>query len=274
MKKRMCAAVCALLMCLACAASASTSVMLTETSLGMNLEGFSGTEARVLTLKAGDALFLSVVERAGAITVRIRQEGGDTVYEGDGATPAGSYVEIPADGAYRISVTGVDASGTVWAGLLSQTETDEAEGVPGNRQMLQSELGYMMEYDPDLFAYQADADEDVFTLRSPDAEAAIQPSMRVRLEDGAYDALADALFMEVQDAGGMAVEFPPSVIDWRPVRTFQIQNAQGQEGLVEQISFVEADANKTFKIFVIYSSDDAGTATKMQNMISSLMFMF
>ncbi len=74
---------------------------------------FNTTDSQLLELKKGDKIHGEIEKKAGKLAVTIQQEGKEPILESRDM-PSGSLdIEIEEDGAYRITVTGEKAKGSV-----------------------------------------------------------------------------------------------------------------------------------------------------------------
>lgn len=74
---------------------------------------FNTTDSQLLELKKGDKIHGEIEKKAGKLAVTIQQEGKEPILESRDM-PSGSFdIEIEEDGAYRITVTGEKAKGSV-----------------------------------------------------------------------------------------------------------------------------------------------------------------
>lgn len=265
------------LVALGCAAlaMADTSVLRTETGLSMSLDGMDGTESHVMRLAAGDVLFLSIVVREGTVRTVIRPEGGEALYDSTDIPDVGYRVEIPEGGLYRISVTGEGATGNVWIQLMEELYAAGRLEMPEARERIQSDLGYLIEYNPEMFAYAASIEENVdqFALR----EEGENPSTYLRVEklDGDYQEHADSYVRRASAEGQPVKEEPPELIDWRATRIFERTHVDAGGSTEQRTVFVEAGEHQTFRIDMFYAAgEDGGIWNRMQNMILSMNFMF
>ena len=74
---------------------------------------FNTTDSQLLELKKGDKIHGEIEKKAGKLAVTIQQGGKEPILESRDM-PSGSLdIEIEEDGAYRITVTGEKAKGSV-----------------------------------------------------------------------------------------------------------------------------------------------------------------
>lgn len=82
-------------------------------SFFMTFYPLNGAESEEYELKAGDFVDVSVVRNAGRIGVEIGRAGASPAYVGSDVPDGAFSVRIPEDGAYRFTISGADADGSV-----------------------------------------------------------------------------------------------------------------------------------------------------------------
>ena len=83
-------------------------------SFFMTFYPLNGAESEEFELKAGDFVDVRVVRNEGRIGVEIGRAGASPAYVGSDV-PDGSFsVRIPEDGAYRFTISGAEADGSVF----------------------------------------------------------------------------------------------------------------------------------------------------------------
>lgn len=263
-------AACALALCLLMAAglaSANTSVLRTDDSLSMSLDGLSGTEAHVLVLAADDILTLSTHITAGEIEVLIRKDIGDTLYQGAGGEGAPAFIRVGEAGIYRISVTGKAATGSLWLGVnKAQNRTDSALSMLVRAQ---SDLGYGLTYDPVSFDMTTSEDglTDTFTLNQADGAEDAPITLAISREAGSLADLTGALLAEPG-----ARELASQVIDWRAARVVLRQESAENGGKIQQYTLIETAEDEVLMLICTYFAGAEGAAEKMENMIQTISF--
>lgn len=91
----------------------SGSRMGNESEFLMDYKVFNTTDSQVLELKKGDQIWGEIKKKSGKLSVRIQKEGETPIFESQDM-PTGSFrLEIEEGGAYRITVKGKRAQGSV-----------------------------------------------------------------------------------------------------------------------------------------------------------------
>lgn len=79
----------------------------------LEYSAFHNIDSERMDLREGDVLAVKVVSDSGKLSIRIQKDGEAPVYQGSNL-PTGSFrIEIPESGAYKITVTGDHARGSV-----------------------------------------------------------------------------------------------------------------------------------------------------------------
>ena len=79
----------------------------------MDYKVFNTTDSQVLKLEKGDQIYGKIEKKSGKLSVLIRKEGEDPIFESKGM-PTGSFrLEIEEGGEYRITVKGKRARGSL-----------------------------------------------------------------------------------------------------------------------------------------------------------------
>lgn len=268
MKKKL-ACVLALVLVLAATAalaqgSPNLNVFRSENGFSMNCVGYTGMEAGVMSLKAGDMFYVSNVITSGEIKTSVRENAGDVLFEASEAVKPGTTITIPKDGIYRFSVEATDATGSVVYQRTTQTETS-GNTMPIQRARVSSVLGYSIEYDTDYFTYLQDADTFLTANTDDHPEASLMLGK---------DARPAALIVDELAALEGAEVLTPVVIDWRVANLVRVQNGTGDSGTVTYVAVIETSETTSFVATGTYfASDEAGAGEKIQNMILSLSFL-
>lgn len=82
-------------------------------SFFMTFYPLNGSESEEFELKAGDFVDVRVVRNEGRIGVEIGRAGEAPAYVGSDVPDGAFSVGIPEDGAYRFTISGADADGSV-----------------------------------------------------------------------------------------------------------------------------------------------------------------
>lgn len=251
-------------------ASASTNVFRTDTSFSINFDDLNTTEAHAMALKKGDELYLSSILRGGNLSILIRKDGGETLFEGSQEPEAGYTVEIPEDGIYRFTVTGINASGSVMISMKSATTESESPLLFENRQQIYSTHGYTIAYDPDYFVFLSEENADLFYARSERLGNPLDVSMSMQRVEASLDAMAQQLL-----AMDGVEELSPSIVNFRAARNFGTPAAgAGYDETVTLVTVVECGENEVFVITSTYFTGAEGASERMQNMINSIQFLY
>ena len=79
----------------------------------MDYKVFNTTDSQVLKLEKGDQIYGKIEKKSGKLSVMIRKEGEDPIFESKDM-PTGSFrLEIEEGGEYRITVKGKKARGSL-----------------------------------------------------------------------------------------------------------------------------------------------------------------
>lgn len=118
MKKRGLAGLLALLMlCLplwaGCTYATVYSRTCTPDRYDLQLNPLNDTMTETYSLKAGDAIAVTMEVESGALDILIARRGGDVVYRGNEVQSGAFVLEITESGEYEISVTGRQGRGTL-----------------------------------------------------------------------------------------------------------------------------------------------------------------
>lgn len=107
-------AVCVLLLSLAgCAPSFEGNSIKNADSYALDIEAMNGTDLHTLELEQGDTLQIQFETAKGSLSMEITSPDGTAIYRGDGTEATQFTLEVPADGAYTISVEGKRAQGSI-----------------------------------------------------------------------------------------------------------------------------------------------------------------
>lgn len=79
----------------------------------LQLKPLNDTMTETYSLKAGDAIAVTMEVESGALDILIAQRGGDVVYRGNEVQSGAFVLEITESGEYDISVTGRQGRGTL-----------------------------------------------------------------------------------------------------------------------------------------------------------------
>ena len=93
-------------MLLLTACSGETALIVSDTSMEMSYNNFSGTETHTVVLEAGTIVTFNMVTRRGTLDISIRDEFGNTAFSGYGVTGNGMSFRIIESGEYTIRVSG------------------------------------------------------------------------------------------------------------------------------------------------------------------------
>lgn len=118
MKKRSLAGLMALLMlCLPLWAGCESDTIYSRTRTSnryyLRLKPLNDTMTETYSLKAGDAIAVTMEVESGALDILIVQRGADVVYRGNEVQSGAFVLEITESGEYEISVTGRQGRGTL-----------------------------------------------------------------------------------------------------------------------------------------------------------------
>lgn len=91
-------------------------------SFFMTFYPLNGSESEEFELKAGDFVDVRVVRNEGRIGVEIGRPGETPAYVGSDVPDGPFSVGIPEDGAYRFTISGADADGSVLLEIQSGDE--------------------------------------------------------------------------------------------------------------------------------------------------------
>lgn len=108
--------VCVLLLSLAGCMSTSTfdgSSAKNADSYKLDVKTMNCTDAHTLELNQGDTLQIQFETVKGSLSMEITAPDGTAIYQGDGTEATQFTLNIPADGAYTISVEGKKAQGSI-----------------------------------------------------------------------------------------------------------------------------------------------------------------
>lgn len=79
----------------------------------LRLKPLNDTMTETYTLKAGDAIAVTMEVESGALDILIARQGGEVVYRGNEVDSGSFVLEITESGKYEISVTGRQGRGTL-----------------------------------------------------------------------------------------------------------------------------------------------------------------
>lgn len=122
--------VCVLLLTLTGCASTSTSTFdgssaKNEDSYKLDVKTMNCTDGHTLELNQGDALQIQFETKKGDLSMEITAPDGIAIYQGDGTAATQFTLNIPADGAYTISVEGKKARGSIHIDVVRTSEATE-----------------------------------------------------------------------------------------------------------------------------------------------------
>jgi len=95
------------------ACSSEPRLVITDTSIEMTSNNFTGTESHTVSLAAGSELTFSIDSRRGSLDIIVSDEAGYFVQGGQGIEGRGLSFTISADGEHTIAITGHSYSGSV-----------------------------------------------------------------------------------------------------------------------------------------------------------------
>ena len=105
---------CVLLLSLAgCAPSFEGNSVKNADSYALDIEAMNGTDSHTLELEQGDTLQIQFETAKGSLFMEITAPDGSAIYQGDGTEATQFTLDVPADGAYTISVEGEKAQGSI-----------------------------------------------------------------------------------------------------------------------------------------------------------------
>lgn len=85
-----------------------------DSRLIMTYDVLNKTESQDLKLAAGDTISAKIVVKGGRLSIKIRKDGQESIYEGDGIIFSNEFdVVVEEDGIYTVEVTGKRAKGSV-----------------------------------------------------------------------------------------------------------------------------------------------------------------
>lgn len=106
--------VCVLLLSLAgCTPSFEGNSVKNADSYALDIEAMNGTDSHTLELEQGDTLQIQFETVKGSLSMEITAPDGAAIYQGDGTEATQFTLDVPADGAYTISVEGKKAQGSI-----------------------------------------------------------------------------------------------------------------------------------------------------------------
>lgn len=106
--------VCVLLLSLAgCTPSFEGNSVKNADSYALDIEAMNGTDSHILELEQGDTHQIQFETAKGSLSMEITSPDGTAIYQGDGTEATQFTLEVPADGAYTISVEGEKAQGSI-----------------------------------------------------------------------------------------------------------------------------------------------------------------
>ncbi len=122
--------VCVLLLTLAGCASTSTSTFdgssaKNADSYKLDVKTMNCTDTHTLELNQGDALQIQFETKQGDLSMEITAPDGTAIYQGDGTEATQFTLDVPADGAYTISVEGKKAQGSIHVDVVRTSEATE-----------------------------------------------------------------------------------------------------------------------------------------------------
>ena len=121
--------VCVLLLSLAgCAPSFEGNSVKNADSYTLDIEAMNGTDSHTLELEQGDTLQIQFETVKGSLSMEITAPDGAAIYQGDGTEATQFTLDVPADGAYTISVEGKKAQGSIHVDVVRTLEAVEPEG--------------------------------------------------------------------------------------------------------------------------------------------------
>ncbi len=234
----------------------------------MQFDSLTGAEAHAMQLKTGDQLSVISACEAGTLTVVIKRDSGDVIFTVDGTAAPGTFVDIPADGVYRIMVEGKGARGNVR--IERNMVISEGKEMPHRLEYIKGSLGYQIEYDVDTYRYEARDAGDFFFSLGGDANPDLLYGTYVWI--GRYEGSLDAQVQTLLAEPG-AVEQPATIIDYRAARTVRHQTGETPDSKVILSTLVEAGQDLIFVVTATYNlADEATVGTQFQAMVDSLRF--
>lgn len=84
-----------------------------ESQLIMEYKVLNKTESQKLKLAEGDIVYFEVVNQSGSISISLKKEGDEPVFEGKNISTSTFQVGVEESGIYTVSVTGRNAKGSI-----------------------------------------------------------------------------------------------------------------------------------------------------------------
>ncbi len=271
MKRRILFLALVMTLILGSAALADNSVLRQDGVFAMQFDSFSGVEAHAMRLKKGDTLAITGVCQSGDLEIVIKKDSGEVVFTSTGSPTPATFLEIYTDGVYRITATGQNARGSIQISVgigMYQTPSE----APQRIERIQGSLGYVIEYNPDVFTYDIKDAGDFFIAREDFGNP--QENYRTYLWIGRYEGtLDDTVEKLLQEPG--AQEQPATIIDYRAARIVRFQTGSAPDASVVTYTIVEAGQNFLFTVTSTYPlGREAEIKPLVEAMLASLQFQY
>lgn len=249
-------------------ALADASVLRKEGQFSVHFTKSSASETHAMALRQGDHLEIQAFLTDGSANVTVKHNNGDVLYSGIGDETPGFSLILPSTEIYRITISGQNAVGSVRVyATEARTQTDAGDP-PFRLERIVSNLGYLIEYDPEFFTYLAGADGngDMFyantELNTPEVLVwtAREP---LSLEDAVAEILATDGFVELE----------PSMMDFRAARTLRYQQGTSFDSPISLYTIIEMGENEVFCLMAnYYVAVEQSVTDKVDRMLESLHF--
>lgn len=267
--KRWIGILCAIaLVCTGASAFAKTDVLRLDGMFALTFDGTPDTQACAMSLLSGNVLTIHNNCVGGSVSITIRHNNGDLLYQNTAGTPSVETVKIPADDVYRITVTASGATKGISISVGPRAYFPDGDQ-PFVRRHVVGSFGYSLEYDPDLFAFAKAADMDTFAEQNATSATRIQATLLPK--DMSIDAYINSLM--TMSVNGTIAELPAEVIDWRVARTIRVEAKLGDMVRVVRDTVIETGENKAFLFSASYPLErEAEALAILLPMLGSLQF--
>ena len=94
------------------ACSEEAGLVITDTSMKMTNNEFTGTETHIVSLTAGTVITVDIVSKSGSLDISICDESGNIIGSGVGIEGGVSF-GVNTDGEYMINIVGLSHQGSV-----------------------------------------------------------------------------------------------------------------------------------------------------------------
>lgn len=267
--KRMCALLlCFCLTTIAGFALADASVLRREGQFSVHFTNDTVSETHAMALRQGDRLEIQAFLTDGSAIVTVKHNNGEILYSGIGDDAPGFSLAIPSTEIYRITIAGDNAVGSVRVYAPEAREESDSGDPPFRLERIVSDMGYMIEYDPDFFTYGQShtREREIFTADTEEnmPEAFVWVAREPLSLEAAVD---ETLAME-----GF-VELEPSMVDFHAARTLRHQQGSAPDSLIIRYTLVEMGESEVFYLVAsYYVAVEENFVAKVDRMVESLRF--